>query len=147
MFLAHQHVNATVIIAGIVERCDAIFLGPVGFEIGKRLIVETTNQRQGVGVGFEFAQVLAMLFEAALLLPETRDPRTVLPPIETRQIDIDVHRAQGNPHPQSRIETPVNLAAWLGRSQGMALAATDDHLLGIAVGQRLHKPRLRQLPE
>ncbi|MNZ55837.1 hypothetical protein D3C78_737730 [compost metagenome] len=51
IFLPHQHVNATVVIAGIIEGCDAILLGPVGFEVSERLIVETPDQRQGVRIG------------------------------------------------------------------------------------------------
>ncbi|MNN62704.1 hypothetical protein D3C81_1780300 [compost metagenome] len=114
-FFTHQHVNATVVIGGVIERRNAIFLGPVGFEIGKRLVVKAANQRQGMGIGFEFAQVLAMLFEAALLLPETRDTRVVLPTIETHQILFDVQCAQGHPHAQTRIEAAIDFSIGFDR--------------------------------
>ncbi|MNF05659.1 hypothetical protein D3C80_2054410 [compost metagenome] len=69
-----------------------------------------------MGIVLEFAQVLSMLLETALLLPETRHPRVVLPAIETPKILVDVHRAQGNPRPQPGIETPIHLAPRLGRA-------------------------------
>lgn len=94
LLLPHQHVNATVVIVGIVERRDAIFLGPIGFEIGKWLIVETADQGQRVRIGVEFAEVFAMLFETALFVPETGDSRVVLPAIEARQVVFDLDRAQ-----------------------------------------------------
>ncbi|MNO89155.1 hypothetical protein D3C76_806310 [compost metagenome] len=146
-FFAHQHVDATVVIIRVIEGCDTIFLGPIGFEIGKGLIVETTDQRQGMGIVLAFAQVLAMLFETALLLPETRDPRAVLPAIESHKILVDIHCAQGNPRPQPGIETPINLALRLRWAQWVTLAAADDHLLWITARQRIAQPRLWQLPE
>ncbi|MNL24531.1 hypothetical protein D3C87_1459660 [compost metagenome] len=135
MFFAHQHVNATVVIAGLVEGGDAILPGPVGFEISERLIIETTDQRQRMRVGFEFTQVLAMLFEAALLLPETGDTRAVLPAVEARQVLLDVQRAQGNPGTQPRIEASIHFTPGFDRPPWMALAVGHDHLLRIAAGQ------------
>src|SRR5690606_34713820 len=100
-----------------------------------------------VGVGLEIAQVLAMLFETALFLPETRDPRTVLPTIEPCKVMVDVQRAQGNPRAQPGIETSIHFTLRFHRTQRMTFAATDDHVLRIADGQGLTEPGLRQLPE
>ncbi|MNF93040.1 hypothetical protein D3C84_757000 [compost metagenome] len=82
-------------------------------------------------VGFQLGQVLAMLFQAATLLPETRDSRTVLPAIEARQVVVDFNRAQGYPGPQSGIEAAVDFTSGLHGTLGMALAGTDQHLLWI----------------
>ncbi|MNG17591.1 hypothetical protein D3C84_1015900 [compost metagenome] len=60
---------------------------------------------------------------------------------------VDVQRAQGNPRAQPGIETSIHLAPRFYWSQWMTFAATDDHLLRIAAGQRPPEPGLRQLPE
>jgi hypothetical protein len=98
-------------------------------------------------IGIEFAQVVAVFFDAALFLPETGDARAVLPTIEARQVFFDFDGAQRNPRAQTRIETPIDFSARFHRSQRMTLALADDHLLRIAAGQRGAKPRLWQLPE
>ncbi|MNC09587.1 hypothetical protein D3C75_572120 [compost metagenome] len=88
-----------------------------------------------------------MLFEAALLLPETRDTRAVLPTIEAHQVLLDVQRAQGNPGTQPRIEALIHFTTGFDRPPWMTLAVGDEHLLRVAAGQGMPQPRLRQLPE
>ena len=48
---------------------------------------------------------------------------------------------------QPCVETAVDLTPRLGRTGGMAFAATDDHLLRVTATGRVPKPRLGQLPE
>ncbi|MNN06050.1 hypothetical protein D3C81_1188290 [compost metagenome] len=88
-----------------------------------------------------------MLFEAALLLPEAGDARTVLPTVETRQVLLDFQGTQGNPGAQPRIVSSIHLTPGFHRSQRMTLTTGDDHLLWVAAGQGMPQPWLRQLPE
>ncbi|MNF00696.1 hypothetical protein D3C80_1995670 [compost metagenome] len=61
--LAHEHVDAPVIVVGGVERRDAVFLGPIGFEVSERLVVETADQGHGMRIGLKLAKVLAVLLQ------------------------------------------------------------------------------------
>src|SRR3546814_12650327 len=115
----------------------------IGFEIGERLVVETTDQGQHPGIALQFAQIFAMLFQAALLLPETRHPRAVLPAVEACQVLFDFQGAQGHPGPQARFEAPIHLASWLHGPARMTLTIGDDHLWRIAAVQRLPHTGLR----
>ncbi|MNE17998.1 hypothetical protein D3C80_1110000 [compost metagenome] len=145
--LPHQHVDAAVVIIGRIERRNAIFLGPVRFEVGERLVVETADQGEGMRVGLQLCQVFMVLLQGAALLPELVDPRGVLPAIEAFQVLIDLQGTQRYPAAQACIETSVHFATRLGRPARVALAVADLHLLGVHPGDRLAKPGLGQLPE
>ncbi|MNO95112.1 hypothetical protein D3C76_867460 [compost metagenome] len=144
---AHQHVNATVVVIHRIKRRDTVFLGPVGFEVGEGLVIETADQGQAVGVGLKLVQVLAVLLQAPALLPEVQHPRVVLPAIETLQVLVDFQGAQRDPGTQARIEAPIHFATRLWRTPRVSLAVADLHLLRIDARQGLAKPGLGQLPE
>ncbi|MNE46873.1 hypothetical protein D3C80_1412430 [compost metagenome] len=139
--------DTAVVVIGRVEGGNAVLLGPVRLEVGKRLVIETTDQRQRMRVGFELGQVFAVLRQRATLLPERLHARVVLPAVETLQVMLDLQGTQRYPTAQARIEAPVHFAPRLGRPARVALAVADLHLLRIYPGNRLAQPRLRQLPE
>src|SRR5471032_3600855 len=139
--------DTTVVIAYLVKRRDTVFLGPIGFVIGKRLVVEATDQGQAVGVGGEFFQIGPVLRKAAGLVPERRYPRMILPAIETLQILFNVQGPQGNPAAQPRIEATVDLAFGLGWPQRMTAPFAHALQLRINPCPRCYQPGLRHLPE
>ncbi len=71
--LAHDHVPSPVIVVGVVERRDAIFLGPIELEITERCITEAAHQRQHMRIGQDARQISSMLVEITRLVPERID--------------------------------------------------------------------------
>ena len=114
--LPHQHMNATVVVACVVKGRDAIFFGPIGFEISKRLVVKATDQGQGVRVVSQFFEVLAMLLKAAPFIPEGQYSRGVLPAVEAFEVKLDVQRTQGDPGAKLGVEAPIDFALGFGRA-------------------------------
>ncbi|MNP28773.1 hypothetical protein D3C76_1217640 [compost metagenome] len=117
VFLAHQHVDAAVELAHFIERRDAVGQRPVHLVVGERLAVEAAEQAEDVRVVLDPAQVLAVRVEVALLLPEVRHARVVLPAVEALQVGVDVQGAQGEGQPQRLVAVTVDLAARLGRQR------------------------------
>ncbi|MCY1305785.1 hypothetical protein D9M70_556100 [compost metagenome] len=93
MFLTYQHVDAPVELTDRVEGGDAVVLGPVHLVVGEGLVVETADDAEDVRIVGDLLQVFPVRVQAALLLPEVRDARAVLPAVEAFEVFLDVQGA------------------------------------------------------
>ena len=58
------------------------YLGPVNFMVGEEGVVEFGEHGDLMRVFVDFAQIFAMLFQSAGLIPPLRNPRIILPFVE-----------------------------------------------------------------
>ncbi|MNT03565.1 hypothetical protein D3C72_1381080 [compost metagenome] len=137
---------AAVVVGRVVERRDAVFLGPVGLEVAEGLAVEAADEAGHARVGCDAFQVLAVAREVAFLFPEMGDHGVVHPAVEGGQVAFDVDRVERERLAQPRDVAAVHGALRLGGAQRMALALRDDEALGEGLA-RLRQPGARPLPE
>ena len=139
LVLTDDHMPAAIVVVGVVERRDAVLLGPVQLEIAEGTLAEAADQRQHVRIRQQLRKILAMLVEVARLVPECIHAWIVEPAVNQCQIAFDVDHTKADDVRQPRNEARIDPAGWLRWPPRMPFAA------GHHVGQRKRRPgRVRQ---